>query len=474
MSVPETMERADVRGEGEDRGPGPPSYLAGDGGEAVVIDPRRDCGIYIDLARRAGCRIRHIVETHRNEDLISGAPVLAALTGAEVHHGPSADGHVAYARTVREGAQFDIGKLRLQVLETPGHTYDSLSLALYDTESGADAVAVFTGDALFIGDVGRTDFYPERAAEVAGLLYDSLQRIVALGDQAIVYPAHGAGSVCGDAMADREFSTLGYERRNNPMLRLQDRDTFIARKLAEHHDQPPYFRLMEHLNLVGGAPMARHVLPPALSIAEMAQASQPLRVDVRGVAAYLGAHLPGSICLPEDMLSAFAGWLIDPDREIVLVATGPGQAETASCHLGRIGYDRVSGYLSAAVTGWAAAGQPFDALPAIGVAEVSRRQAEAAADWTLLDVRGATEVSEGIVAGARHIYVGALPDSLGSLDRERRYTVMCASGARATIAASLLRHAGFAHVDVFLGSMAAWQAAGQPVERPAASGPEPD
>jgi len=287
------------------------SYVIGDGGEAAVIDPRRDCTAYLETAGARGCRITHIFETHRNEDLVSGAPALAAATWAPVHHGPNPEGEVDYADTVREGASVRLGKLRLDVLETPGHTDDSLSFALYDTDAGDAALAVFTGDALFIGDVGRTDFYPDRAREVAGLLFDSLRKIVALGDQAILYPAHGAGSVCGSGMADRDVSTIGMERRSNRRLRIEDREEFIDAKVEEHHYQPPYFRRMEQLNLTGGPPLPRPLTPPPLT-AQAFEEAGALPVDVRGIAAFLGAHVPGSLALPADMVPAFAGWLLDP------------------------------------------------------------------------------------------------------------------------------------------------------------------
>lgn len=437
------------------------SYLVGDGGEAAVIDPRRDCEIYLAMAAERGCRITHVFETHRNEDLVSGAKVLAGLTGAQVWHGPNAAGDVVYAKTVRDGETFAFGSLRLRVMETPGHTDDSLSLAIFDTDAGDRAVGVFTGDALFVGDVGRTDFYPDRAKEVAGLLFDSLRRITALGDQAIVYPAHGAGSVCGDNMADREFTTIGFERHTNAMLMMDNRDDFIAKKLAEHHDQPPYFRLMERLNLEGGAAITRTMTPPALDMAAFTEAgSRGAVVDVRGVTAFLGGHVPGSLSIPHDMVPAYAGWLLDPNESIVLVADDAEQAETAARHMGRIGYDRVAGVLTAALTGWAAAGRSFRSMAVIDAPGVARRIGESPNDWTLLDVRSQGEVQEGIVAGARHAYVGELPRRLEELDPARRYTVMCESGARATIAASVLLRAGFSRVDVFLGSMGAWQAAG--------------
>lgn len=437
------------------------SYLLGSNGVAAVIDPRRDCDIYVEKARARSCRIAHIFETHRNEDLVSGAPILSEMTGAPVHHGPNADGEVVYADTVRDGETFEIGALRLEVLETPGHTDDSLSFAVYDSDFDGPAVGVFTGDALFVGDVGRTDFYPDRAEEVAGLLFDSLQRLVGLGDQAIIYPAHGAGSVCGDNMADREFSTIGMERRTNPMLRVDDREAFIAKKLAEHHKQPPYFRLMERLNLEGGAPVHRVTAPPALDQSAFLRAAEHAKiVDVRGVTAFLGAHVPSSLAIPDDMVPAYAGWLLDPEEDLVLVADDDAQAEVASRHFARIGFDRVVGRLTAALTGWATAGRAFGSVPVIDAEEVSRRIAEQGNEWTLLDVRDAGEVEDGIIEGAKTIYLGELPDRLSDLAKGGRYTTMCQSGARATIAASVLLRAGVSEVDVFLGSMGAWKAAG--------------
>lgn len=437
------------------------SYLIGDSGQAAVVDPRRDCEVYVEMAAARGCRITDVFETHRNEDLVSGAPVLASLTGAGVHHGPNSDGDVVYADTVREGDSFRFGALRLEVLETPGHTDDSLSFVLYDSDFGEDAVGVLTGDALFVGDVGRTDFYPDRAEEVAGLLYDSLQKICRLGPQALVYPAHGAGSVCGDNMADREFTSIGFERGANPMLQFDKREDFIAAKLAEHHDQPPYFRLMERLNLEGGAPAARVLRPFALDIKAFREVEKGCTVmDVRGIADFLGAHLPGSLAIPHDMIPAFAGWLVDPDDRIVLVAVDENQAETAARNLARIGYDHVEGFLTAAITGWAAQALPFDTVSVDDVEDVARLVETPPNGWTLLDVRKQTEIEDGIVPGARPVFLGDLPKELETLDREGRYTVMCASGARATIAASVLRRAGFDGVSVFLGSMGAWTSAG--------------
>ena len=435
------------------------SWVVGDGIEAAVIDPRRDCAIYVEIAADNGARITHIFETHRNEDLVSGAAALSRLTGSPVHHGPNPGGTVRYADTVREGRTFHFGDLTINVLETPGHTDDSLSFAVYDQTFGERAVGVFTGDALFIGDVGRTDFYPERANEVAGLLYDSLQKLLTLGDQAILWPAHGAGSVCGSGMASREFSTLGYERLTNPMLRIIDRKAFIEHKVAEHHYQPPYFREMERLNLEG-AHMQEPLLPLPVIEPDALFKSQnggAVVVDIRSIEAWCAAHVPKSLSIPVKMIPAFAGWFLSPNEAVSLVAAHAADAERAKRHLSRIGFDQVTGYLSG-LEGWVTEGRDFESLPMIHADTVRDRLEKDKGDWQLLDVREAHEVHERGFEQALHIYVGELPAHLDDVPRDRALTVMCGSGQRATVAASVLRRAGFDRVDVFLGSMSAWQA----------------
>jgi hydroxyacylglutathione hydrolase len=438
------------------------SYVVGSDGDAAVIDPRRDCETYIDIASRNGCRISRVFETHRNEDLLSGSVELAARTGATVYHGPDAAGDVEYAKTVTDGDEFEIGSIDLCVLETPGHTDDSLSFALYDKAFGEGAFAVFTGDTLFVGDVGRTDFYPDRAREVAGLLFDSLRKLESLGKQAVIYPAHGAGSVCGSGMASREVSTIGHEKANNPRLRISDREDFIAAKLAENHDRPPYFEYMERGNLEGAPPLPASLQPPPLTprmLSEMADDGAVL-VDVRSPSAFLGAHLPSSLSLPEAMISAFAGWFLDPDRPIVLIADDGEQAARSFRHLLRIGFDRVRGYLGPNLAAWAAGGGDFGTVPVVDAAEVHERYKNRPENWTLLDVRNPDEVRKDRIEGAINVFLGELQRPRDELDPSRRYTVMCASGARATIAASLLRRSGIETVDLFLGSLGAWKQEG--------------
>jgi|TARA_R100000501_G_scaffold13654_4_gene25001 hydroxyacylglutathione hydrolase len=433
------------------------SYLVGSEGSAAVIDPRRDCDIYLEMARSHGLEITHILETHRNEDLVSGAPALAAMTGARVLHGPNPAAPVVYADTVHEGDRFPIGQLEIQILETPGHTDDHLAFAIYDTAYSEGTVGVFTGDALFVGDVGRTDFYPQRAEEVAGLLFDSLQKLLDLGDQAIIYPAHGAGSVCGSGMAEREFSTIGHERRNNPRLQIADRDEFIRVKVNEHHYQPPYFRLMERLNLEGGSPAPRVMRARNLSLAELLDMKADHLIDIREPMAYAAGHLPGAMNLPVDMIPAFAGWFIAEGQKLALIASDEEKLATATEHLVRIALDNLAGGYVGVVPA-AAQGVRMQSIPMIGTEEVAQRLADAAPDWTLLDVRDADERGEQSIEGSRHIYVGELNERWRDLDADRRYTLMCASGMRATVAAGWLASKGFRKIDVYLGSMGAWQA----------------
>jgi hydroxyacylglutathione hydrolase len=440
------------------------SYLIGHQGRGAVIDPRRDCRVYVEMAHSRGMGIDYIFETHRNEDYLIGSKDLARMTGAEIYHGRQLEFH--YGRPAAEGDTFELGDLQLKILETPGHTFESISIAVFDTQFGEEAVAVFTGDALFVGDVGRTDFFPDRAREVAGLLYNSIfDKLLPLGDQAILLPAHGAGSVCGDSMAEREFSTLGLERRRNPMLVQSDREQFIEAKLKEQHDHPPYFKRMEILNLEGSArPLGEIHSPPPLSVSRFdARVEQGARIlDVRSPEALGGALISGSLGIPLEMVPTFAGWFLPADRDIVLVVDRYDAALTAWRHLMRIGYDRIAGYLDEGLHGWEISGRPYQTIPAVPTSElVVRIQAEE--DFMLLDVRKVKEFAAGHLPGATNIYLGELPGRLDHIPRDKPVVTFCGSGQRAVIAATILKIAGVEKVANCLGSMAACSAAGCPL-----------
>ena len=436
------------------------SYILGDGLEAVVIDPRRDWQIYTEIAAQQGVRISRIFETHRNEDYVVGSQDLARRTGATIHHGQALE--FAYGQPVATGDTFALGDLQLKIIETPGHTFESISIAVIDTNYGEDAVAVFTGDALMIGDVGRTDFFPDRAEEVAGLLYDSIfTKLLPLGDQAILYPAHGAGSVCGDNMASREFSTLGHERLHNPVLQKKDRDEFIRFKVNEQHYLPPYFKKMEEYNQHGSPPLNFLPQPRPMNAKQAAKAQQDgaLLLDLRSPEAYAGAFIAGSLAMPLELVPAYAGYLIDYDTDIVFIAGDYAEVETAVQHLIRLGYDRLVGYLKGGMHIWEVAGLPYDQIGAVHAADLDRRL-KAKKDFTLLDVRQITEYQEDRLAGATHIFLGELPERVEEINRDKPVVTFCGSGVRAIVAASILKRHGFTAVEDSLGSMEACESLG--------------
>jgi len=440
------------------------SYIIGHGRRAAVIDPRRDCEIYSDIASRNGAAITHIFETHRNEDYVIGSTALARRTGAEIYHGRALD--FKYGRPVAEGDAFEFGDLTLKVIETPGHTYESISISVIDRSFGKEPVAVFSGDALFSGDVGRTDFFPDQAEEVAGLLYDSIfNKLLPLGDHVILLPAHGAGSVCGSGMADREFTTLGYERLNNPVLKLTDKQKFIEHKIGEHHYKPPYFKQMEKFNTVGSAQMHAAALEPVPHNAdhfEKAMQNGMIALDIRSAEAFAGAFIPGSLAIPVDMVPVYAGWFLSYDQPIGIICDHFEDVQKAVRYLSRLGYDNIAGYLENGLTAWEVSGRSYDRIPAVHAAEiVSRIQNEQ--NFVLLDVRKKEEVEAGRLPGAIHIFVGDLPHKLDQIPKDMTVTTFCGSGQRAIIAASILKKNGFDNVEDSLGSMAACSAVGCPI-----------
>jgi hydroxyacylglutathione hydrolase len=443
------------------------SYIIGHGGQAAVIDPRRDCEVYVEIAHQNGAKITHIFETHRNEDYVIGSSDLARRTGAEIFHGKNLN--FAYGNPVAEGDTFEFGDVRLKILETPGHTFESISIALLDKSFGDRPIGVFTGDCLFIGSVGRTDFFPDRAREVAGLQYDSIfDKILPLGDQVILYPAHGAGSVCGSGMADREFSTLGYERAFNPSLQVENREAFIEQKISAHEYQPPYFRKMEEYNQNGSAPaLDRLPQPPPMNPQEFDAAIKrgALAIDLRSPEAYAGAFVPKSLAIPLQMIPAFAGYFVPYDQDLVLVASNFNDIETAVRHFIRLGFDRTTGFLAPGLHGWETSGFPYDRIPAVHVDELVRR-IKAEENFTLLDVREESEIKEtGMLPGAMHIFLGELPAQMGKVPRDKPVTTFCGSGQRAIIAASILKQNGYKEVEDSLGSMAACISEGCPIEK---------
>ncbi|WP_414830846.1 MBL fold metallo-hydrolase [Alteromonas sp. H39] len=440
------------------------SYVIGNAGQACVIDPQLDTATYLSIARQNDCRITHIVETHRNEDFISGALALKNKTRAQVYHGENADEKIAYATVVNDGDTFEIGSWQLKVIATPGHTKDSICLAIYDTnQSKTDAIGVFTGDTLFVNDVGRTDFYPDEKEHMAGSLYDSLQKLLQLGDQVVIYPAHGAGSVCGGGMADREFSTIGFEKRNNPVLKVEDKTAFVTRKVSENHYVSPYFSHMENANVAGSnTPISDLVVQPVQQEQKSqwldATARKGVIVDVREHASFRENHIPGSINLPGGLVSAYGGWLLDYDEPLALVTDSADTATNAAKQLWRMGFTQIEGYITELPAPLTQAEAMTQHINTVTSDTVESRLETPPENWVLLDVRKRDEVELTPFSGAIHTYLGHLKKYKNKFNSNTHYTCMCGSGKRATVAASYLKLLGCSNVDVSTGSLQAWQA----------------
>lgn len=430
------------------------SYILGEGSEAAVVDPRRDFRVYVDMASRAGMTITHVLETHRNEDYVTGSTALAARTGAEVWHA-DAELDYGYGRAAEDGQTWSVGGLELEAVLTPGHTPGSMSYLVRDPDG--NPWVCFTGDALFAGDVGRTDLMGmDRAEEMAGMLHDSIfQRLLPLGDGVIACPAHGSGSVCGSGISERAWTTMGLERKHNPMLQHTDRAAFVE-AAAKKLERPPYFRQMERLNLQGAPSMESLPAPPALSPAEFLRAAgESVVVDTRMDLAFASAHVPGSQSIWKGGLASLAGWLLPYDRPVLLVTEGEDPSEAVSI-LVRLGYDRFAGTLAGGMLSWHTAGHSSESIDTVTVQGLCGRL-DAGEDLTILDVRSDGErESAGRIPDALEIHVTQLPDRAGEVPEDTPVLVFCGSGMRSMTAASFLARQGLQNLTVVLGGLAGW------------------
>lgn len=437
------------------------SYFIGSEDEAIVIDPRRDCQVYADLARREGMNIKYIFETHRNEDYVIGSLELKKLTDAEIYHGEGVD--FKYGNYLKERQEFNFGSIRLTALHTPGHTDESMSYTLTDLDTGKEPAVVFTGDALFIGEVGRTDLYgPEEAPRLAANLYDSIfNKILPLGDGVILCPAHGEGSVCGGAIAKRDYSTLGLERIQNPVLQKNNKEEFVKFKLEEQLEFPPYFEKMEQYNMQGPPLLQGLPVPKLLSLKEFRAEMEKgaVVVDTRMPHSFGGAHIKDSYSIWLGGIPSFAGWVLPYDKPILLVLEEKEQLETVVRYLIRLGYDNIAGFLNGGIAVWYMKALPIDGLNLISVHKL-KNILKNGEKIILLDVRKKKEWDEGHIEGAKNIYVGELEEKLDKIPKEFPVIVYCDSSRRSNIAASILKKHGYNSVYNVLGSMTAWKNAG--------------
>ena len=445
------------------------SYLVGDdaSGEAVLIDPRPDPGIYLQAARRQGVTITHILETHIHADFMSGSRELAtAAPGAKIFASGEAGAEYGFEpRLLKDGDRLDIGQFVVTARHTPGHTPEHLSYEAADKERPDDPWGVFTGDSLFVGSAGRPDLLgADEARDLAHQLYQSLYGYFThLDDGVLVFPGHGAGSPCGAGIGDRMVSSIGHEKRHNEFLTYEGHRADFVSFALEAPAEPSYFKRMKKLNAAGpeptlGLPRLQGLPPRAFQ----ERADDPDRfqlVDTRSILAFGGGHIGGALNIwAQPMLSLWAGWMLDPEKEILLVLENDEDADRVVRRLLRVGLTRIGGYLAGGMDAWAKAGLPMTELPQKPVQRLAA-ELESGSDLQLLDVRTAAEYESGRIDGAQHLFVPDVADRAAEvLDRSRPVVTYCGSGYRAAIAASVLQRDGFESVSNVPGSWLAWQA----------------
>jgi hydroxyacylglutathione hydrolase len=444
------------------------SYLVADpeAGVAAVVDPQRDVEQYVDDARALGCRITDVFLTHLHADFIAGHLELRDREHAEIHLGARASAEYAFT-AMGDGEVLTLGRVRLTVLETPGHSPESISLLVYDPEFSETApYAVLTGDTLFIGDVGRPDLRASlgwSAEELGSMLYDSLQRKLApLPDETLVYPAHGAGSLCGKNLSTDTVSTIGVQRRYNYALQPMSRERFIEIVTADQPDTPAYFTYDAVLNArerpTLDEALERELQPLSLDrVLKLTDAGAQL-LDTREPAEFEAAHLRGAVNV--GLGGSFATWcgtILDSERPVVLVAE-PGREVEAATRLGRIGFDSVAGYLAGAMQQLGDSPQLVERTERI-TAGVLAEQLRSAEPPLVVDVRTEHEWEENRVEGAMNLPLSRLGERVGDLPSERSLVVYCASGYRSAIAASMLLRDGRDVLDL-VGGLPAWNAGG--------------
>jgi hydroxyacylglutathione hydrolase len=445
------------------------SYLLASEGEAVVVDPQRDVELYLKSAEQQRVTIRHIFESHLHADFVSGHKELAARTGAKIYMGAQAGATFPHV-PVHDGFELKFGKASIRVLETPGHTPESICLVVTDGEVAdhekcAAPWAVLTGDTLFIGDVGRPDLSARHTpAELAGLLYDSLHhKLLTLADSVLVYPAHGAGSLCGKNMRAERSSTIGTERLTNYALQIKSREEFVQQLTSNLPARPEYFLKDAEINRTGATALGdlaplRAITPVELN--SMLNAGD-IALDVRPGEEFAVEHVPGSVNIAlSGQFASWAGTVLGLSAHPVLIAASDAQMEEARLRLTRVGIEVLDGYLAGGVAAWKQAGFPVSSISQITADEL---QARLQSDRVqVLDVRREPEWDAGHIENAAWWPLDNFRVSPPEIDHDAPIAVHCKGGYRSMIASSLLQRAGFKHVINLIGGFDAWQQAKLP------------
>jgi glyoxylase-like metal-dependent hydrolase (beta-lactamase superfamily II)/rhodanese-related sulfurtransferase len=444
------------------------SYLIGSGGEAAVVDPQRDVDEYLAEADAQGLKIKYVIETHLHADFVSGHQEIAARTGAQIIFGEKA-GAAFEHRAVKDGEEIKMGSVTLRFIETPGHTPEGICVLI--TAPG-EPQKLLTGDTLFIGDVGRPDlaggkgYTPQMMAE---MMYDSLHgKLLKLPDEVEVYPAHGAGSMCGRNMSKETSSTIGEQRNFNYALKPMSKEEFVTMMTADLPEAPVYFPKDAEINRSGARGLSELQPPQPLTPQQVLALKDygHVLLDVRSAADFGAAHVPGSLNIGlGGQFAIWAGSLIPLSASIIVIADTGAQVDETVVRLARVGIENVKGYLEGGVQKWRDVGLPVDTITQISVDELNERIAND--DMQIVDVRRPAEYVNGHVPRALNAPLASLDNSLGPLNlrKDKLTAVICAGGYRSSAAASLLQQQGFSNLLNVAGGTGAWVNAGYTTEQ---------
>ncbi len=439
------------------------SFLVGGAGSCLIVDPSRDTDRYLEAAREEGLKIAGVLETHLHADFISGHLELAHKTGAPIYMPERAEALFPHI-PVRQGSVITIGDIRIEVRETPGHTPEHVSYVLIHPSRSESPALVFSGDTLFVGDAGRPDLFPGRSNELASALYTSLhEELMTLPDHCELYPAHSAGSFCGRFLSTKKNSTIGYERIANPVLVIQDRETFITTLTTNMPPAPDHFSRCSEVNRRG--PILLSELPDLKTLSpgdvrNLLESGDNEVVDIRRYDAFGGVHIPGSLNIDaEGNFSTYAGWIVNPDLKQVLVGYNPDQIADAVLMMHRVGIDSIAGYLSGGIQNWAQSGCKTEHIKTISVHELANL-ITGESELMILDVRTTAEYAGYHIPGSINIPWPDLRTRHGEVSSSGLVAVICGSGVRAGTACSILKRAGHHNIVNIVGGYTGWIAAG--------------
>jgi len=436
--------------------------------EMIVVDPKRDVQEYLDISREEGMKITHVIDTHVHADHVSGAQELMSHTGCDIMMYETSP--VEYKFTpLKEGKKFQVGSAGIKVLHTPGHTPDSLSLLITDFTRADEPWMLLTGDVLFVGDIGRPDLVGDAKLneQITNLWNTLFEKFSHYPDSLEIFPAHGAGSLCGRGMSSKPNSTLGFERRHNPMLQYDNYEAFHLAMSQEFPARPKSFAHIISTN-ANGAPLLERC-PVDLAMEPMRFEEKMLAgatvIDVRDAAAYAGYHIPGSLNIGfESSLANWVGMVVAPDAHLLLVVDSKADYDRMCTELHRIGYDNIFGYLSGGIQSWVYSGRPVDRLSIDSAQELQNCQ-EHNKPLSLIDVRTPGETANGTIPGAKTVPLTDILNGKFDLSEDDHHILYCASGYRSNIAASYLQRHGYWNVRALAGGFLAWSRAGYTVQK---------